>query len=149
MATRCAVNEIVPDLVYQRGQVFTWPREQKLQLIQAYKISWIINFWPKIDPDLADMPVLRGYLFIPLHSSSHVLNDYVARLAAFVAKEIDPDHTALILCEAGKTRSVFFSALLAMQLLKISGPEALEHVRRIIPSESLKANMTLHLKGLV
>jgi hypothetical protein len=144
---RCSVNEIVPGLVYQRGQIFTWPREQKKELLERYKIKWIVNFWPKaMDPDLSDVG-LRGYLHIPLPDSALVLEPHVVDLALHLTTQIRPDSTCLVLCEAGKTRSVFFSALLLRHFQNLTGPEALQNICQLVPSECLKVNMRMWLKN--
>jgi hypothetical protein len=144
---RCSITTIVPDLVYQRGQIFTWPREQKKELLERYKIKWVVNFWPKaMDPDLSDVG-LHGYLHIPLPDSAMVLEPYVIAMAEHLVTQIRPDATALILCEAGKTRSVFFAALLLRQFTNLSGSQALEQICQLVPSECLKVNMRLWLKN--
>lgn len=145
--TRGAVNEVVPGLVYQRAQVLTWTRERKRALFEAYRVGWVVNFWPKLDPDLADLPI-RGYLYLPLPASAGVIQPYIVEMADHVAGLASPSSTVLVLCEAGKTRSVVFSALLARRLLGLSGPDALEHINRVVNATALKPGMVAFLNSL-
>ena len=147
MATRGSVNEIVTDRVYQRAQIFTWPLEQKKKLLDTYKIQWVVNFWPKVDSDLQNLP-LKGYLFLPLPDSMMVVNKHVTDMADHLFTQIDEENRCLVLCEAGKTRSVFFSALLARLFLNLTGPEALAFIKNKVPSECLKYGMDQYLKRL-
>lgn len=147
--TRGAVNTLIDGKLYQRSQIMTWQRPVKMALLDDYKIDCVVNLWPKIDPDFwGTTPVM--YLQVPAEPSTEVLRAHCVALAKFIAEELKSGSikSALVLCEAGKTRSVFFSILVCKHYLDISGQAAMELVLSKIPSTSLKPKMISYLEGL-
>jgi hypothetical protein len=144
---RGALNEIVPGRLYQRGQILTWSLAKKRDLVLQNQIRWIVNFWPKLDPDLAELP-LYGYLYVPLPDSAGIMQERIRRLAAFLAPSITENARALILCEAGVTRSLYFSTLLVREMEGIPGWEAWEAVEQRVPRTGLKPRMLAELREL-
>jgi hypothetical protein len=52
-ASRGALNVVLDGVIYQRGQILTWQRAKKYAMLEEYNIRTVVNFWPKIDPDMA------------------------------------------------------------------------------------------------
>lgn len=135
--TRKAFNTIVPNRVYQRGQVLTWPREDKAHLIQNLNIQVVVNFWPKLDSDWGELPV--WYWHLPSNRAIGMLDPKMVHVADLLSNFLAAHNaSALILCEAGKTRSVFFCTLLIKNLLQISYPDALKQMNAILPGHRMK-----------
>jgi len=137
---RNVVNEIIPGQLYQRGQILTWQREKKYAILDQYGINRVVNFWPKMDPDLAESRVLN-YFQISAAQSEQMLEDRVETVAHCVADLTAESPAALVLCEAGKTRSVYFCILLVSLLKEISLEEAKDYVLSRLRSVSLKGCM--------
>lgn len=137
---RKSVNVIVPGLVYQRSKILTWPRMEKEAFLSELGIKVVVNFWPKIDPDFGEMNI--WYWHMPNRRSIGMTDTPIIDIAQSLATIIQERKTpALILCEAGKTRSVFFSALLCKSLLDIEYPGALEHIKTAVPKHKMKKFM--------
>lgn len=147
LVTRKRFNEILPGRLYQRGQILTWTRAEKTQILAERRIKGIVNFWPKQDVDLADVG-LDWYLFVPAERSSMMVEPRVMRIAEFVSAQIRAGVPVLALCEAGKTRSVFFSILVVSLACDISYAGALHHVIACVPAHSLKRFMLDYLSAL-
>jgi protein-tyrosine phosphatase len=136
-AQRGAVNEIIPGKLYQRGQILTWQREDKLKLIQELKIGVVVNLWTKQDPDMSDMPC--WYWYLP-SSSQDMLAGKMETMAETLTMilENSGEMSALILCEAGKTRSVYFATLVLMMYENLAGKQALDKINKILGKHSMK-----------
>lgn len=143
--TRKAINTIIPNRVYQRGQVLTWPREDKAHLVQSMGVQVVVNFWPKLDPDWGEIPV--WYWHLPSNRAMGMLEPKMLSIAEHLAKFLEEYNTsALVLCEAGKTRSVFFSTLLVKHLRGVSYLDALAYMNYTLPNHRMKDFMVDWLK---
>ncbi len=136
---RNAIREIIPGKVYQRGQILTWQREKKYQIFEEYGIKFVVNFWPKMDADLAEAP-LKGYLHIPATKSIEMLSPEIEQVALLVGTLCKRSPT-LVLCEAGMTRSVYFCMLVASTTLGIRLEDAREYVLEKVSRTSIKGFM--------
>jgi hypothetical protein len=136
---RGVFNVIVPDRLYQRGQILTWTLESKRRAFSDVGITAYVNLWPKLDPDLALLD-LDWYFQIPCPRSEQVLEARVISAARSVANYLSDDLTrrALVLCEAGRTRSVFFCILVKQCLHKQTMLESRANVLRAVPGHALK-----------
>jgi hypothetical protein len=140
---RAAVNTVLPNRIYQRGQIFTWTREAKARCFEEIGLKAIVNFWPKIDPDLADMN-LHWYWQLSVPRSEGMLDKHIMQAAEAVADYLlmpKTDNNVLILCEAGKTRSVFFCIQVVRLYKNITVKEATDLVKERVPSIALKGFM--------
>lgn len=141
MATRSALNVIVPGKLYQRGQILSWQQDVKKQMMGERGISVVVNFWPKLDCDLYDLPV-EVYLHIPAFRSHKMLESHIQTSAKYVADLIRNDNKGvLVLCEAGVTRSVYFCILVVSELHGIPIKEAYDYVKSKLPKISMKEFM--------
>lgn len=143
MATtaRSGINEIIPGKLYQRGKLFTWQYPYKKERLEELGIDVIVNFWPKLDCNLEEWWVLQ----LSTNRSIDMLNSDIDIMAETVAMLIEDGKTVLVLCEAGKTRSVFFTVLVVSYLNGIDLTEALEIVEEAVPNHRLKKFMLDHI----
>ena len=147
MNIRHKIHEIIPGKLYQRGQIMTWQPDVKQKIFEELGISIVVNFWPKIDYDLAIMP-LDFYLYAPAMRSEQMLEDRMEILAMSIAQMLqETNAAALILCEAGVTRSVFFSVLVVSYYMNCSLSEAYNIVEAILPKMKLKQFMLDYIHG--
>ena len=146
---RGAVNELIVGKLYQRSQILTWQRPAKLKLLADYGIDCVVNLWPKVDPDWWGMEP-RVYLQLPAEPSTEVLSPAVREMARCVAMMLRGEQlkAALVLCEAGKTRSVFFSVLVYKYFHDVSGRDAQAAVVARVNGVSLKPSMITYLRDL-
>ncbi len=143
--TRKRFNTVIEGRVYQRGQILTWTRAEKMAALATLKINTVVNLWPKIDPDLSELKGL--YLFLPAERSVETLEPRVRIMAEGLANLLlrDLTSTALVLCEAGKTRSVFFCALLIHHMERVPLDEAMRRAQQAVPANDLKGFMVDYL----
>lgn len=131
--SRSGLNEILPGKLYQRGQILTWQREKKYSILQEYGIRTVVNFWPKIDPDMGEAPV-DNYLFLAAPRSLQMLERRMEKGADLVAN-LAQTAPVLVLCEAGVTRSVYFCVLVLSRLEGLTLAAAYDRVRGVIRTD--------------
>lgn len=141
MTTRGAFNEIISGKIYQRGQVYTWTLDKKRLAFEEHGVKAVLNLWPKTDPDMACLN-LDWYSQLYCPRSEETLRPSVLLMAEYTAEWVRTAPGALlILCEAGKTRSVFFSILVVAKLKHITFTAARDEVLAAVPRSSLKGFM--------
>jgi hypothetical protein len=144
--TRNRINTVVNDRLYQRGQILSWKRADKLALFEELNIGIVVNFWPKLDPDMSDMPC--WYWYLP-SGSDDMVSTRVSKMARLLASLLTHgDYSALILCEAGKTRSVFFAGLVVHYMQNIAGTKVLRVLDNTIPGNRMKPYMLEYFRNL-
>ena len=118
-AARKGVNEIVQGRIFQRGQIMSWSLPEKVKFFEMHKIGMVVNFWSKLDADMSEAGVI--YVYDPTPHSERMLDFDKKVLANYVVNwlKLTPGNAVLILCEAGKTRSVYFSILVLSTYLGI------------------------------
>jgi len=142
--SRNKINTIIDGKLYQRGQILSWKRLDKYNLIKELNVGIVVNFWPKLDPDMSDMPC--WYWYLPC-SSERMLDNKVFRMAHTLSNLLmKNDFSALILCEAGATRSVFFTALVLHYM--DNDLFVLRHIETILPKHKMKSYMVDYLRQL-
>lgn len=146
---RKRVNEMSEGRILQRGQILSWTLPEKQALFREMGITVVVNFWPKIDSDLSDSG-LSWYWHIPVARSANMFALPVLAAADAVAALLvrDPTQRVMILCEAGKTRSVCFCVLVVARLHEISMVDALAQVEAAVPGHSLKSFMIDHFNSV-
>ena len=138
---RSSVNVIIPARLFQRAQIYTWSREAKQRCFEEISLTAIVNFWPKLDPEWGDAG-LDWIMQISTPRSEGMLLRHVQQAAESVADYLlIKDKSVLVLCEAGKTRSVFFCVLVVSILNNSNYADALAYVKGRIPSMILKGFM--------
>jgi hypothetical protein len=113
----------------------TWPAAQKQRLFRDIEATMVVNLWSKVDPDMSTDEQGRIYLCW-LCSPSAVPED-ADLMTRIVADLILSGHCALIHCEAGRGRSVWFSARVMAAVMDMPGSEALEEIKHLCPSYKL------------
>jgi hypothetical protein len=137
---RKSINTIIPEKLYQRGQILSWKRQEKEQFLSQHKIGLVVNFWSKIDNDMSELPVM--YWHIPTPHSDDMVSSKIVSLAKVASDLMQKESLALLsLCEAGKTRSVFFAILIASNLLGCSKKEAYEFLQKKNINMKLRPSM--------
>lgn len=133
MAGRQRINEVVTGKVFQRGNMLTWPRELKNKMMAERNVGVVVNLWTRLDPDLTDAPI-DWYLYIPIPPAD-TLTTKVMIGAKAVAEylEAHPNKSALILCEAGVTRSALFAGVVSCMLAGMTGAEMYPYLAEAIP----------------
>lgn len=139
--SRAGVNVIIPNKLVQRAQIYTWMLDVKSSWLKQNGITAVVNFWPKTDPDVSNLD-LDWYWQISCPGSDMMLLPHIWAAADGVCSYMTlPRKTVLVLCEAGKTRSVFFCILVWKRLYKCSYEEAMKAVTDKIGSVELKGFM--------
>lgn len=142
---RKGINEIHPR-IFQRGQIMSWSLDEKRDIFKNYRIGMVINFWSKMDSDMSACE--PTYIYCPTPSSIDMLLEDKLLLAEYVAKWLENGkENVLILCEAGKTRSVFFTILLVSRFLHMTLKDSLNYVASKIKTHSLKKFMLSYIEG--
>jgi hypothetical protein len=98
-----------------------------------------------MDPDMAEAPI-ENYLLLSAPASGQMLEPRMGEAADFVAA-LCRRAPALVLCEAGVTRSVYFCVLVVARRLGLPGPEALAYVTGRLGRVRLKGFMLDRLRG--
>src|ERR1700693_5171723 len=121
--SRAGVNVILEGKLYQRGQFLTWPFKQKWKLLDQYGITFVVNLWSKVDPDLSSSKLGQTYLNWVCSPSD--VPDNATLLVNIIAGMIDVGAVVLVHCEAGRGRSVWLSARVLAEIEGITRSEAL------------------------
>lgn len=138
-AQRAALRTIIPGKLYQRGQFLTWPYNQKHRLLREHGITFVVNLWHKIDPDLSSSQL--GWLYLNwLCSPSHV-PPAADLMTNFVTLALEDGHRVLVHCEAGRGRSVWFVTRVLATYRNIPGPAALAEVETSVPNHNLRSDL--------
>ncbi len=143
--TRGALKEIIPGKLYQRGQIYTMHRYLKKHLLEDNNITVVVNLWSKMDSDLAEDYDAPLYIHSPMRGDADLLGNRMMSLSQFVADLIHQGETVLVLCEAGRTRSVFFCALVLLEQ-GWDGKDALEMVKEACGKTTLRPSMIRFLE---
>jgi protein-tyrosine phosphatase len=140
------IFEILDGQLYQSGA----PQEAaEWDSIHALGIDVVIDLFGTLDPGVPTAFNSILYIFWPIDDAAelpalgimHVLVDAVVRL-------IRLGHKVLVHCHMGKSRSGLINAQVAMQLLGISGADAIALVRRRRPGALGNAVFSTYLEGL-
>lgn len=139
--TRGAFRIVLPGRLLQRGQIYTWPRDRKLTALRAESITAIVNLWPKADPDLGEAGL--DWVWQISCPRSEMMKEPYVELAAHSAAEYLrlPGKQLLVLCEAGRTRSVYFCIMVSAFFNHWTATQSRSAVLSAIPGTSLKQFM--------
>jgi protein-tyrosine phosphatase len=140
------IFEILDGQLYQSGA----PQEAaEWGPIQALGIDVVVDLFGTLDPGVPVEPNSILYVFWPIDDVAampamgilQVLIDALVRL-------IRLGHKVLVHCHMGKSRSGLVNALVAMQLLGISGADAVALVRERRPGALGNAVFSSYLESL-
>lgn len=127
------VWEIIPGGLYQRGMINRTVNGKRVGL-EHYGIQHVISLAPRaIDTDLR--PLVKSHIH---HSIADGLTvqwgPWLLETAAQLARLVEHGEAVMTMCRAGRNRSGLMSALIAREVLFLSGEEALQLVRRERPN---------------
>lgn len=134
---RAGFNEIIPSLLWQRGQFLTWPASRKRKALDERGISVVVNLWHKIDPDLS--PERHGPIYLNWHISPSQPADEVSEvIVGTLVYLLETGNGMLVHCEAGHGRSAWLCARLVAAYAGMPFSEALEFVRARVPGMDVR-----------
>ena len=140
------IFEIVKDKLYQSGapeDVGEW------QPVQALKIDVVLDLFGTLDPGVPTAPNSILYIFWPIEDHPQLPDVQVMTiLVDTIVRLIGAGHKVLVHCHKGKSRSGMINALVAMQLLGISGADAVDLVRRQRPGALGNQAFATYVQGL-
>lgn len=140
------IFEILDGRLYQSGA----PQEAaEWEPIHARGIDVVVDLFGTLDPGVPTAFNSILYIFWPIEDAAalpalgvmHTVVDAVVRL-------IRLGHKVLVHCHMGKSRSGLINAQVAMQLLGLSGTEAVALVRRRRPGALGNAVFAAYLESL-
>ena len=140
------IFEILEGRLYQSGA----PREAaEWDSIRARGIDVVVDLFGTLDPGVPVVPNSILYIFWPIEDidalpSLGILNTIVDAVVRLILL----GHKALVHCHQGKSRSGLVNALVAMQLLGMSGRDAVALVRRRRPGALGNAVFVQYLESL-
>ena len=126
------VHAIIPGKLYQRGEFAKFPLPEKLRELARLRVSVIVNLWSV--PDIELQKTIPYYYHLPIPDGNIKDGELLLLKAQEIARLIRGGKGAIVHCHAGRNRSGLFNALLCMELLGMSGQEAIDHVRRRRPN---------------
>lgn len=137
---RASFNEVIPALLWQRGQFLTWPASRKRRALAERGIRVVVNLWHKIDPDLS--PEDHEAIYINWHISP---SDPAPRVAApmldMLANLLREGHGMLVHCEAGRGRSAWLCTELVREYTGMSWDESYAFVRARVPGADVRPEL--------
>lgn len=142
--SRMSAREIVPGLLYQRGQFLTWTADQKMRMLGDRGITTVVNLWSKVDPDLSNMG--DEFLYLCWLTSPHKIPSGVRHMAALIAYRMENSGAVLIHCEAGRGRSVWLCARVVAAHKGWTHKHALDYVESVFPNHSLRPELLEDLR---
>jgi protein-tyrosine phosphatase len=141
------IHEILPGQLYQSANLLKMDEGAKRETIRALKISMVANLWRWPDPVLATMWGV-GYYHVPMGDGKVIDRETLEALAANAVAHIRAGGRVLTQCHAGRNRSGMLSALIVRELLGVSGPEAVEIVRKARPRAIANPHQEDYLENL-
>lgn len=122
MSRSVRLNEIVPGLLYQRGQFITFPVEAKITMLHNYRIDIVVNLWAKPDPEVHQKDGLI-YIHWPIAGGHAPATKWP--MLNMLLHYMREGRKILIHCEAGVNRSIWLAACLKALYENTSGHQAL------------------------
>lgn len=124
---------IIPNLIYQRGDLSRFSSDEKDAFVRHYNVCVIVNLYGRPDTVLEHWQDIR-YVHHPIADGKSVDYGALMLLSDDVLQYAKINNGAiLVLCHAGRNRSGLFSSLLVRLHTKVDGGIALERVRKARP----------------
>jgi len=137
------VHTIIPGKLYQRGEFLDWPLKEKLRELERLGVNTVVNLWNHQDEELK--AAIPHYYHFQMPDSVVKDSELLLSTVEEVAQLIKGGNAAIVHCHAGRNRSGLFNALLCMNILGMSGSEALDHVRKQRPNALANENFVKFL----
>lgn len=141
--TNLKVHTIIPGKLYQRGEFIQFPMHVKLRELKRLGVSIVVNLCPT--PDILLKDEIPHYYHLPIPDSLVKNADVLLSTVNEVAQLIRQGQGAIVHCHAGRNRSGLFNALVCMELLGMSGEDAVEHIRKHRPNALANENFVKFL----
>ena len=138
---RAGFNEIIPALLWQRGQFLTWPAEQKRAALEERGIKIVVNLWHKIDTDLSPGAKDYGRVYIHWHLSPSQPAKGTNLMVEMLVSLLNRGNGMLIHCEAGRGRSVWLTTELVRRYSGMSYDEAYAFVKARVPGADVRPEL--------
>lgn len=142
-AKRAGVREVIPGVLYQRGQFLSWPHAQKHKVLNDLGITCVVNLWHKIDPDLSSP--MQDVVYLNLHMNTDKVSRTAEATVFYVHHLMVAGHRVLVHCEAGVNRSSWLCARLVRLHYGIEADAAWSLVQAAIPSAKLRPGLKQNL----
>jgi len=140
------VYEILNGRLYQSGAP---EAAAEWDPIRARGIDVVIDLYGTLDPGVPTMPNSILYIFWPIADVPELPDMNVMNILVDTAvRLIGRGHKVLVHCHRGKSRSGLFNALVARQILGITGAEAVDLVQRRRPQALGNATFAAYLEAL-
>lgn len=145
--SREGVNEVIPGLLYQRGNFLTWPASRKWAMLNRHGIRVVVNLWSKVDPDLSvERP---GLVYLNWHISGTEPPAEAAYVISMLANLARRGMPILVHCEAGVNRSAWLCARLVHALdPSLTGSQALQEVYNALPGVRMRSGLQEDIERL-
>jgi protein-tyrosine phosphatase len=143
LAKRGGVNEVIPNMLYQRASFLTWPHDRKIELLNALDVTVVVNLWMPVDSDLAFAEYERVYL--NWHLPTNRVVDDADVMVKMISGLMRAGRRVLVHCEAGRNRSAWLCARLVQDRLQVSGQDALDIVYRGVPAAKINGALVRDL----
>lgn len=125
MSRSIRLNEIVPELLYQRGQFVTFPTDSKMTMLHNYRVDIVVNLWTKPDPELHQKP---GLIYIHWPIGGGEAPNVKWPMINMLLHYMRLGHRVLVHCEAGVNRSIWLVSVLKALYEKTSGQDAFAEI---------------------
>ena len=132
--------------LYQRGRFSKFSKAEKLKMLKRYDIGMVVNMLSIKDPDLMDVAGLK-YVCRPIPDSPNFSHHTVEDAAFMAIAQLRTGRGVLIHCNGGRNRSSLVTAIVLMDLYKMSAKEAIAKMREIRPNALATKAFTDYLKG--
>jgi len=147
-ARRCALEifEILDGRLYQSGA----PEDAaEWTSIRARGIDVVVDLFGSLDPGVPVEPNSILYIYWPIEDAAALpAMGIMSILVDAVVRLIQLGHKVLVHCHKGKSRSGLLNALVAMQILGISGADAVALLRRRRPGALGNQVFSAYLESL-
>ena len=140
------IFEILDARLYQSGA----PEEAaEWDPVHARGIDVVVDLFGTLDPGVPATPNSILYIYWPIEDADYLpALGILTTLVDAVVRLVQLGHKVLVHCHRGKIRSGLLNALVVMQMLGISGRDAVDFVRRRRPGALGNPVFTEYLQSL-
>jgi len=140
------LNEIIPGVLFQRGQFVTFPVKTKIEMLERYNINMVVNLWARPDMELHQK---QGLVYIHWPIGGGDIPPLSAHMEHLILSHMHAKPAVLIHCEAGVNRSIWLITKLLSLYYNISGPEAWEQIQGKVGRTKVRNGLFVDLETFV
>lgn len=126
------VYPIIAGRLYQSAKTHELTVEQKIGLLQTYRLNIIVNLWHTADEQLLRQADLYIHEYYP--DGKTPIHQPLNKLADDLFIRLQAGSIILVHCWGGRNRSALLNAMLVMRLWKCNGEKAFNHIKECRPS---------------